>query len=77
MKSVVNFLLRRRLKRDSSASNSEKKTKFLKWRPMWMVCQGVKEGVPSSITPDKMQGSCFEGLIPISIRIFVMRLYQC
>ena len=42
-----------------------------------MVCRGVEGGVPSLMTPEKRQGLGFEGVIPMYLRILVMRLYQC
>ena len=41
-----------------------------------MVCQGGARVVLFSMSPEKRQGSCFDGVIPISLRIFMMGLYQ-
>ena len=37
---------------------------------------GIVGGVPSLITPDKRQGWLLEEVIPMSFRIFLIRLYQ-
>ena len=42
-----------------------------------MACRGAAECVPLLMIPEKRQGSCLEGVKPMSLKIFVIRLYQC